>query len=214
MGEFIKQDSMPSYAANETIVKRRGVKEYVDATLGVFKIDQIDTAGELGMGIAQDGGVAGVGITVAEEGIVYAEAGGAFDPGDYLQFSSAGKLVKQTTGRAVARAIQDATADTQVRLVRFLGHVADSLLPIGADLASVAGVITPTARKQHVTGTLAITGITATGFGDGDQWVVIPDGAFTWTTATNIGVAGTAVAGQTLVFTYDLGLTKWYPSYV
>jgi hypothetical protein len=139
-----------------------------------------------------------------------------------------------TTGTAIAFAAGNALQDTiivencyiplgSINITRTTGgvtyrdvlasnHLADA--GVGAAIASVAGVITPTARRQHVTGALAITGITATSFADGEQWTVIPDGAFTWTNATNIAVAGTAVVNRTLVFTWDAAATKWTPSYV
>lgn len=84
----------------------------------------------------------------------------------------------------------------------------------GADIASVAGVITLPARYQRVTGALAVTGI-ALPFADfGGTISVFPTGAFTWTTATNIALAGTAVVGKQLDFTYFPPTGKWYPSYI
>lgn len=91
----------------------------------------------------------------------------------------------------------------------------------GPDVASVAGVITLPYRYQRVTGALAITGINAP---DGSTLpggsnfqgtiTVIPTGAFTWTTATNIAVAGTAVVNRALDFIYNPITGKWNPSYV
>jgi hypothetical protein len=43
---------------------------------------------------------------------------------------------------------------------------------------------------------------------------LIPTGAFTWTTAGNIAVAGTAVVNRMITMAYDSGTSKWYPSYV
>ena len=48
----------------------------------------------------------------------------------------------------------------------------------------------------------------------GGTITLIPTGAFTWTTAGNIAVAGTAVVSKALIMTYDYGTGKWYPSYV
>ena len=85
--------------------------------------------------------------------------------------------------------------------------------------------ITPTGEWFHVTNSgVAIVNIVVPGsdfIGGGAQWadyegtiIVIPDGPFTWTNGGNIAVAGTAVTGRELRFTYDKTTAKWYPSYV
>lgn len=85
----------------------------------------------------------------------------------------------------------------------------------GGTIASLAGVWgPPVGRVTIVSGALAITGITipyATFSGD---IVMIPTGAFTWTVATNIALAGTAVVGKALFMTYLPSTIKWYPSYI
>ena len=82
-------------------------------------------------------------------------------------------------------------------------------------VASVAGPITPTGRLFHVTGALAITGIVTPVGCSGGSFSIIPDGNFTWTTGDgSIGLAGTAVTGRVLTFTYDTNAAKWFPSYV
>jgi hypothetical protein len=48
----------------------------------------------------------------------------------------------------------------------------------------------------------------------GGAITLIPTGIFTWTTAGNIALAGTAVVSKALTMTYDATTTKWYPSYV
>lgn len=78
---------------------------------------------------------------------------------------------------------------------------------------SVAGVFTPTYAITRVSGTAAITGLTVPFNGFHGKITLIPTGIFTWTTATNIGLAGTAVVGKALDFTYDPYSAKWYPSY-
>ncbi len=89
-----------------------------------------------------------------------------------------------------------------------------SIKGVTAAVASAAGAILPSGPLFHVTGALAVTGFTIPlGFAGG-SFTIIPDGAFTWTTAGNIGLAGTAVVGRTLVFTWDSGAGKFYPSYV
>jgi hypothetical protein len=66
----------------------------------------------------------------------------------------------------------------------------------------------------HVTGTAAVTGFTIPVGFMGGSFTIIPDGAFTWTTAGNIGLAGTAVVSRTLTFTWEVNAGKFYPSYV
>lgn len=84
----------------------------------------------------------------------------------------------------------------------------------GATVASVAGVITLPKRYQVVSGALAVTGIALPAPNFAGTISVFPSGAFTWTNATNIVVAGTAVVGRRLDFTYNPITAKWYPSYV
>lgn len=85
---------------------------------------------------------------------------------------------------------------------------------ITADVASAAGVVLPGGPLFTMTGTAAITGFTLpVGFAGG-SFCAMPTGAFTWTTATNIGLAGTAVVGRVLCFTYNVVTAKWLPSYV
>jgi hypothetical protein len=84
---------------------------------------------------------------------------------------------------------------------------------VTAAVASAAGVVVPSGPLFHITGALAITGFTLPlGFSSG-SFTVIPDGAFTTTTATNVAIASTAVVGKALVFTYDQVAGKFYPSY-
>jgi len=80
--------------------------------------------------------------------------------------------------------------------------------------ASPAGVITPTYLHTVVSGTNAITGITVPYASFQGTLTFFPTGIFTWTTATNIAVAGTAVVGKKLEFTYNPYTSKFYPSYV
>lgn len=79
----------------------------------------------------------------------------------------------------------------------------------GADLASAA-TITPTHKYHYVTGTAAIDTIALPWPNFAGEVVLVPAGAFTWTTAGNIAVAGTAVAGRSLVFHYLPTKGKWY----
>lgn len=72
-----------------------------------------------------------------------------------------------------------------------------------------AGVLTPTATMMITdSGTAAMTGITVPhGAAPGFCLTIIPGGAFTWTTATNLRTAGTAVAGKIILFCWDG--SKW-----
>ncbi len=84
---------------------------------------------------------------------------------------------------------------------------------VGTVLASTA-TITPVAPVTHISGTAAIVTINVpAALPDGGTISLIPDGAFTWTTAGNLVSTGTAVAGKTLVFTFDKTTNKLYPSY-
>jgi hypothetical protein len=85
-----------------------------------------------------------------------------------------------------------------------------------APTVASATTIAPTTPIAFVSGTTAVVTITAPApiSAGGGAIVLIPTGAFTWTTAGNIAVAGTAVVSRTLTMTYDATTTKWYPSYV
>jgi hypothetical protein len=84
---------------------------------------------------------------------------------------------------------------------------------LGATIASPAGVLTPSGTLFKVSGTNAITGFTLpAGASAGFTIAIEPTGVFTWTTATNIVLAGTAVVGKILYFMWDGA--KWVPSYI
>jgi hypothetical protein len=91
-----------------------------------------------------------------------------------------------------------------------------SAVSAAAPTIASATTIAPTTPIAFVSGTTAVVTITAaapisTG---GGTITLIPTGAFTWTTAGNIAVAGTAVVSRALTMTFDVTTTKWYPSYV
>jgi hypothetical protein len=84
-----------------------------------------------------------------------------------------------------------------------------------ATVASAASAITPSGPLFTVSGTAAVTGFNIpVGFSYSGGFCVAPTGAFTWTTAGNIGLAGTAVVGRVLCFTWNNTSSKWLPSYV
>lgn len=79
-----------------------------------------------------------------------------------------------------------------------------------------SSTITPLKTITFISGTLAVATISPPSvmLFTGGTITLIPTGAFTWTTAGNIAVAGTAVVNKALIMTYDYGTGKWYPSYV
>lgn len=81
-------------------------------------------------------------------------------------------------------------------------------------VASAAGAILPSGPLFHVTGTAAVTGFTVPVGGVAAGFCIIPDGAFTWTTAGNIALAGTAVTNKLLCFIWDGTNSKYIPSYI
>lgn len=84
---------------------------------------------------------------------------------------------------------------------------------VGAAIASTT-TIAPTNAVHHITGTNAIATITVpAGFPDGGRLVLIPDAAFTFTTAGNIAKTATGVVSEAMYLTYDRTAVKWYPSY-
>lgn len=84
---------------------------------------------------------------------------------------------------------------------------------IGSTVVS-ASTIAPTGPIFAVSGTNAINTISAPVDFPYKRITIIPLGAFTWTTAGNIPVSGTAVVGRALDLVFNASTTKWYPSYV
>lgn len=85
---------------------------------------------------------------------------------------------------------------------------------LGTTVASPAGVLTPTGTTFLVSGTNAITGITVPqGWASGMCLKILPTGAATTTTATNIAIASTMVVGKALFMCWNGTTSKWYPSY-
>jgi hypothetical protein len=91
-----------------------------------------------------------------------------------------------------------------------------SAVSAAAPTIASATTIAPTTPIVFISGTTAVVTITAaapisTG---GGTITLIPTGIFTWTTAGNIALAGTAVVSRALTMTYDVTTAKWYPSYI
>lgn len=85
---------------------------------------------------------------------------------------------------------------------------------VGSTMASVNGVLGAfTGTILTVSGTNAITGFTnPAGLQPGFVISLVPSGAFTWTAAGNIALAGTAVVNKLLQFMWNG--SKWIPSYI
>lgn len=84
----------------------------------------------------------------------------------------------------------------------------------GAAVASATSV-TPTGTVFHITGTTTVqTVVVPTGFPDGGQITIIPDGVFTVGTSGNIALGGTSVVSKALILTWDATAVKWYMSYI
>ena len=86
----------------------------------------------------------------------------------------------------------------------------------GTNTIASASAITPVKSINFISGTAAIDTIYTQPpiTGANGTIILIPTGAFTWTTAGNIAIAGTAVVGRALHMTFANGTSKWYPSYV
>jgi hypothetical protein len=86
----------------------------------------------------------------------------------------------------------------------------------GTNTIASATSITPVKSINFISGTAAIETIVTQApiTGANGTIILIPTGAFTWTTAGNIAIAGTAVVGRALHMTFSGSSLKWYPSYV
>jgi hypothetical protein len=86
----------------------------------------------------------------------------------------------------------------------------------GADLPSASAII-PSNPVHRVSGTAAINSVLRTTTGAGGAFTgtvtLIPTGAWTLTTAGNIGAASTAIVGKPMTLTWLDSTSKWYPSY-
>jgi len=139
----------------------------------------------------------------------------------FLGTPSSANLAAAVTGETGSGALVFATSPTLVTPI--LGAASATSLVSGliantavAGTIASAATIAPTAPVTIISGTAAIVTITAPApiSTTGGTITFIPTGAFTWTTAGNIALAGTAVVSRALTFTFDATTTKWYPSYV
>ena len=129
----------------------------------------------------------------------------------FLATPSSANLATAVTGETGSGALVFATSPTLVTPT--IGLIANTA--IAGTIASAA-TVAPIAPVTIISGTAAIVTITAPApiSTTGGTITFIPTGAFTWTTAGNIAVAGTAVVSRALTLTYDATTVKWYPSYV
>jgi hypothetical protein len=181
-------------------------------------VTMIAAAGAAIDGIVRDSvTTAGEAALLHIDGVVLVELGGTVADLDEAMVDADGKFIKAAAGSVkVGKFLEAGVSGDRVRM--YLYRKAQNRLKArGANLASVAGPMVPPAGADyfHVTGALEFTTITNwTGLQDGEEITIIPDGAFTWTAAGNIAVAGTAVVSRRLTFMWDATTSKWYPSYV
>ena len=129
-----------------------------------------------------------------------------------LVFATSPTLVTPVLGTPASGDLSNCTGSPTFTNVKYSGLVATTA---AAPTIASATTIAPTKPITFISGTTAVVTITApspisTG---GGSIVLIPTGVFTWTTAGNIALAGTAVVSKALTLVYDVTTTKWYPSY-
>ena len=132
-------------------------------------------------------------------------------------------MVTPVLGTVTSGNISACTSTSMVMVTPVLGAASATSLVSGliantavATTIASAATVAPTAPVTIISGAAAIDTITAPApiSATGGTITFIPTGAFTWTTAGNIAVAGTAVVSRALTLTFDATTTKWYPSYV
>ena len=130
-----------------------------------------------------------------------------------LVFATSPTLVTPVLGVPASGDLSNCTGSPTFTNVKYSGLIATSA---AAPTIASAATIAPTKPITFISGTAAVVTITAPSpisLGGGSI-VLIPTGAFTWTTAGNIAVLGTAVVSKALTLVYDVTTAKWYPSYV
>jgi hypothetical protein len=130
-----------------------------------------------------------------------------------LVFATSPTLVTPVLGTPASGDLTSCTGSPTLTDLKYSGLIATSA---AAPTIASATTIAPTKPITFISGTTAIVTITAPSpisLGGGSI-VLIPTGAFTWTTAGNIAVLGTAVVSKALTLVYDVTAAKWYPSYV
>jgi hypothetical protein len=107
---------------------------------------------------------------------------------------------------------------TRVRNAYLAGGVMAALhaTPAAPTTIASAGTIAPTSAVTSISGTAAISTITVPSFisATAGRLTLLPTGVFTWDTAGNIALAGTAVVNKALDFTWNATSGKWTPHYI
>ncbi len=121
-------------------------------------------------------------------------------------------MVTPVLGTPTSGVLTNCTGSPTFTDVKTSGLVATTA---AAPTIASATTIAPTTQITFVSGTTAVVTITAPApiSAGGGTITLIPTGGFTTTTAGNIALASTAVVGKALIFFYDSGTSKWYPSY-
>lgn len=122
--------------------------------------------------------------------------------GHYLEMQIGDWNNIKTTANPTMRFHRDYTLAVKPLAFYTNGAVADSQTTI---------IVESRGQVFHVSGTAAVVNITPPNANFIGQYTIIPDGAFTTTTAGNIGAVTGAIVGRALIMTYDG--TKWWPSY-
>ena len=110
--EFGPQDTVPGFAAADL-----SAKQYIAVRLSALNsTNQASDATNSGvLGVLQNKPKSGEAATIAYAGVSKIVAGGAITVGDVITFNSSGKAATVASGQmAIGRAIEAATADTQV----------------------------------------------------------------------------------------------------
>jgi hypothetical protein len=129
-----------------------------------------------------------------------------------LVFATSPTLVTPVLGTPASGDLSNCTGSPTLTDLKYSGLVATTA---AAPTIASATTIAPTKPITFISGTTAVVTITAPSpisLGGGSI-TFIPTGVFTWTTAGNIALAGTAVVSKALTLVYDVTTTKWYPSY-
>ena len=130
-----------------------------------------------------------------------------------LVFATSPTLITPVLGTPASGDLTSCTGSPTLTDLKYSGLLATSA---AAPTIASATTIAPIKPITFISGTTAVVTITAPSpisLGGGSI-VLIPTGVFTWTTAGNIALAGTAVVSKALTLVYDVTTAKWYPSYI
>ena len=130
-----------------------------------------------------------------------------------LVFATSPTLITPVLGTPASGDLSNCTGSPTLTDLKYSGLLATSA---AAPTIASATTIAPIKPITFISGTTAVVTITAPSpisLGGGSI-VLIPTGVFTWTTAGNIALAGTAVVSKALTLVYDVTTAKWYPSYI